>query len=38
MDGRPNRENKAAFLNFSCEVWTLPEYLTHELFTSHVPN
>ena len=24
MDGKPNRRNKAAFLNFSSMAWTLP--------------
>ena len=25
MDGRPNRRNKAAFSNFSVEVWNGPQ-------------
>ena len=26
MDGRPKRENKAAFSNFPCVAWTGPQF------------
>ena len=32
MDGRPNRRNKAAILNFSGVLWTLPRsHFYHKL-------
>ena len=40
MDGRPNRRNKAGFLNFSGAVWMLPQTscLTNTLLSarSHI--